>query len=318
MDLSSGGRIVVIDDVRAEVEQLLITLGRNGIPCLYFSGEIAALPMAPLTGIRFVILDIELAGMDGQDDKTKASAVAGVLEKVISKANGPFVILFWTLHGEVKEQVIEYSKAKGIIPVASVDLDKAACTNSANPVQSITEALNRELASVVAFQVYVEWENVVDQSTRQFVFDFSSLVPLGAKWSAQTAEICYRLYKSVVGKHELPTQQERFKCACHLMNRSYLDTLERFTDSQLKLPTGISITSGVLSDETTAKLNSSLFLSQPIADRRGSGYVYKVENQPLHGTLKKRLFKAESVPENTMLCGVILTPACDIAEKKTL
>ena len=95
MNISESGRIVLIDDIRDEIEPVLNSLGNHGIPYIFFDGTQETLPKKPLEGIRFVFLDIKLRGMEGQDNKTIASGGVAILKKIISKDNGPYVIIFW-------------------------------------------------------------------------------------------------------------------------------------------------------------------------------------------------------------------------------
>jgi len=312
MLISESGRIVLIDDKRDEIEPVLITLGQYGIPYIYLDGTQETLPENPLKGIRFVFLDIELRGMEGQKDKTKASGVVAVLKKIISEDNGPYVIGFWTAHREVIVPVIENCKTKGISPVTWVDLEKMADVNK------ITERLQDKLKQIGAFQLYVEWENTVNNASKAFVRTFSSLVKLGSDWSKDTAALFYKLYKSYVEENELQDKEDQFKCACHLMNRSFLDTLEYITRKDLKLPEGFELEKGTVTNETIAKLNSSLFLGEALTDRYNPGNVYTQDNDVIKGMLIGSIFKDGQSPGECTLCNVIISPECDIAHNKMI
>lgn len=94
MNLSNSGRVVIIDDEYKEIEEPIKILGKHHVPYVYLDGNPDHLPERPFTGIRFVIMDIELSeGFGGLDEKTRASAIVGVLEKIISKNNGPYVLI---------------------------------------------------------------------------------------------------------------------------------------------------------------------------------------------------------------------------------
>jgi len=312
MLISESGRIVLIDDKRDEIEPVLITLGQYGIPYIYLDGTQETLPENPLKGIRFVFLDIELRGMEGQKDKTKASGVVAVLKKIISEDNGPYVIGFWTAHREVIIPVIENCKTEGISPVTWVDLEKMADVNK------ITERLQDKLKQIGAFQLYVEWENTVNNASKAFVRTFSSLVKLGSDWSKDTEALFYKLYKAYVEKNELSDKDDQFKCACHLMNRSFLDILENFTRKYLTLPEGFKLENKELASETIAKLNTSLFLSDSILSRHSPGNVYSHNDTTLKESLIQDTFKAGQTPNECSLCMVIISPECDLAQNKII
>jgi hypothetical protein len=312
MLISESGRIVLIDDKRKEIEPVLISLGKHGIPFLYFNGTQKTLPDKPLEGIRFVFLDIELRGMKGQSGKTKASGVVAVLKKIISKENGPYVIVFWTLHKEDIDTVLENCNTEKIPPVAWVDLEKPT------GIEKITGRLEQKLGELGAFQLYVEWENIVNKASKEFVRTFSLLVNLGNNWSKDTAALFYKLYKSYVEDNELPDKEDRFKCACHLMNRSFLDTLEYITRKELKLPKGFELKYRTVSSETIAKLNSSLFLGEALTNRHNPGNVYTQDNEVFKRMLISSIFKEEQSPGECTLCKVIISPECDIAHNKMI
>lgn len=315
MLISENGRIVLIDDKRDEIEALLITLGQYGIPYIYLDGTQETLPEKPLKGIRFVFLDIELRGMEGQKNKTKASGVVAILKKIISEDNGPYVIGFWTAHEEVIPLVLENCKTGGISPVTWVDLEKLADVADVN---KITERLQDKLKQIGAFKLYVEWENTVNNASKDFVRTFSSLVKLGSDWHKDTEALFYKLYKAYVDKHEFQDKEEQFKCACHLMNRSFLDTLENLTRRELTLPEGFKLEEKEISGETIAKLNTSLFLRESITSRHSSGNVYLHADNALKESLIQDTYKQGQRPLECELCMVIISPECDLAQNKII
>lgn len=312
MLISESGRIVLIDDNRDEMDLVLNTLARQGVPSIYFDGTAEQLPEQPLKGIRFVFLDIELSGMEGQDDKTKASGIVGILKNILSSDNGPYVIAFWTDHKEVIPLVLENCKKAGIPPVTSVDLEKPANLNQ------ITERMHDKLKTIGAFQLYVEWENTVNKASIEFVRKFSSLASIANDWSKDTSILFHELYKAYVEENEFEDEEEQFKCACHLMNRSFLDTLEFTTRNKLKLPEGFKLEQGAISNETKAKLNFSLFLGDALTVRHNPGNVYKIDKDEYKNMLIGSFFKDGQSPATPILCKVIISPECDIAYNKMI
>lgn len=312
MLISENGRIILVDDIQKEIEEVLTSLRNHGLPFLYFDGTQETLPQEPLEGIRFVFLDIELRGMKGQSIKTKASGVVAVLKKIISTNNGPYVIIFWTKHKEAIEAVIENCSKEKIPPVKCVDLEKPV------GVEKITERLEQKLGDIGAFRLYVEWENIVNKAAIEFVRKFSSLVNLDTDWSKNTEAIFFKLYKSYVEENEIQDKEDQFKCACHLMNRSFLDTLEYITKKDLKLPQGFELHAGTVTKQTIAKLNFSLFLGEALTGQPNPGNVYTQNNDVIKGMLIRSIIKDGQDPGGCTLCRVIISPECDIAHKKMI
>jgi hypothetical protein len=332
MQLPNSGRIVVIDDNAKEIQPLLFALGRATVPYIYYDGSKENLPPPgkPPGGVRFLFLDIELHGMAGQSRKTKASGITAILKRIISDSNGPYVIIFWTKHDGTIDAVLENCTTSKIPPVAWINMEKnrwlksvengagEISDSSKDKIDQISEALNEKLKAVDAFRLYIEWENILHSSSKQFIAEFSSLVPAGDKWSRDTSILFYNLYKTFVEKNVSDDQTEQFRCACHLMNLSFLDTLENKTNTELQIPEGFNLKQGAISDETKAKLNSSLFIGTNILERPSTGNIYSVTKKSLLDCLKDSIFKPDQIPDQTKLCCVIITPECDLAQNKTI
>lgn len=320
MQLSSAGRIAIIDDKYAEAEPLIRSLGKQGVPYVYYSGNVELLPDAPVKGIRFMFLDIELAGMEGQSNKNKASALTAILKKIIAPDNGPYVVVFWTTHDEVILQLKENLDASNISPVCYVEAEKQKFIGTDCDIAALAEHLGETLKDIGAFWLYVEWENILNESAKDFVNRFSQHAPRGAGWSDDTARLFYRLYKARVEKNDLVDELQKFRCACHLMNRSFLDDLQSKTDRHLHLPEGLSLSGGgaTLDDEVNAKLNSSLFLTHHHLDKPHTGSVYISAERAIRDMLVAALFKQGHGPSKVKQCRIVITPECDLAQNKAL
>jgi len=317
MNLSTVGRVVIIDDVYKETQPLLEVLGKHQIPYLYLDGKAEHLPDSPFSGIRFVFMDIELSGgFAGQDVKTKASGITAILEKIISKQNGPYVIIAWTKHTEVIKQVVENCRTLNIHPVQTLDLEKTECLKSNDVISYLTQKLSDVLQETGAFQLYVDWENMLNVSAKDFILKFSSFYPVDNKWSRNTENLFYKLYKSYVEKNELIDKDEQIRCSLHLLNRSYLDALENVTSTYVRSK-NFQLTGGRIDKEIIAKLNLSLFMISNPNIPKSPGSIYEETNNNLLKHLKQTCFKRISTsPKNFRLCKMIITPECDIAQNK--
>lgn len=320
MQIPKNGHIVIIDDKITEALPLMRALTKNGAPHLHYTGAVTELPLSQLTGTRIVFLDIELAGMSGQPDKTKASALTNILGKIISPENGPYIIVFWTTHTEVSDQVKDNLSDTAIEPVAYIKTDKTPYLNDEYSVDQLTKQLEDNLDNSGAFKLYVAWENIVNQSSTEFVKNFSALVPKGENWSKQTSDLFFSLYKSYVDKNLRDNDDEKFKCACLLVNRIFSETLHNITNEYLRAPNSFSLNgegSG-LSNEVKSKLNSSLFLSNYTLSNAHTGSAYSFNDENIKNMLVNRIFKADKIPKNLSLCRIVVTPECDLAQNKTL
>ncbi len=320
MRLSNSGRIVLIDDTFDEALPLMQTFNRNAIPYMYFDGGLNSLPVSPQDGIRFVFLDIELRDTRGLNEKLKASALTARLKKIIAINNGPYVIVFWTKHSEIIEQVLANCKRADISPVAWIDLEKTACKNDDGTydIEQISDKLKLKLEPIGAFNLYIEWENTLHNSSKKFVSDLLGLVPQGDDWSNNTSKLFYKLFKSYANENKTKDPLLQFKFACFLMNRSYLDTLQNYTTDNIQLPHGFKLVDGEINSTILAKLNSSLFIINCLHEDPTTGYIYLEQNKRKQSLLTDNIFKKGKCPTKTKLCNIILTPECDIANNKAL
>jgi hypothetical protein len=257
-----------------------------------------------------------------ENDKTKASGLTARLKRIISKENGPYVIIFWTKHKEVIELVVDNCKQSGLPPVAWVDIEKTELLEQDGTynIEIIKAKIKEKLNSIGAFMLYVAWENAVNLAAKKFVSEFAALVEFtdSEAWSQNTSALFHELYKAYSDNTESFSDDEKFRYAGHLINRSFLDQLENLTSSQLHLPDGFALTGRRIDKTTIAKLNASLFLHSNKTNRPCPGHVYTDDNTSISKALIKNFFKDGKKPDNCKLCKIIITPECDLAYGKTL
>lgn len=319
LSLSKNGRVVVIDDKWEETENLIKSLARLGVPCCYFDGSMDSLPKAPLKGVRFLFLDIELGDTVSADNKSKASALAARVLKIIGKSNGPYFIVFWTLHKEVIGYVLDYLRPK-IPPVQYIDLEKPPRTASKDEksILALTKKIEERITDIGAFRLYVAWESILNSAGIDFVNNFSSLVPLDSsdngpkKWSEGTSNLFHKLSETY-SSDNLTDPIAKFKNACTLLNQSFSDTLQRFTQKKLCLPQGFDLKAGALDRDVISKINTALFIDFSYNLNASTGAVFFISDDDYKNDLQKAVFKKNTAPPEVQLCSVIVTPVCDLA-----
>ncbi|MBF0274725.1 MAG: hypothetical protein HQK84_05790 [Nitrospinae bacterium] len=321
MKLSNAGRIVVIDDKYQDVKNLLKVLNKEFIPFIYSTGMEDTLPSKPPGGIRLVFLDLILKGGDGQSDKNKVSTLMGVLTKFIDSKNGPYVIVFWSKHKELIDSIIEKSKELDIAPVMSLDMEKSECLNSQNPLDFIASKLEECLKKLQGFQVLTEWENAVNEASKKYVNEFFEIVK-GDDWSDKLSKTFYSLYQGIVGQSEINNEDDKFQLARQVFNNGFQDILENISKIELKKPEDFNLKEGIQEEEIAAKTNDFLSLvKEPSEDEIRPGYVLLEENHNLNENLIKNVFsqgKDFKLGETPLVCKIIITPECDIAQNKKL
>ncbi len=337
MQLSKNGKVVIVDNVFTEAKPLLDVLNMNQIPYLYFDGKVDSLPETPCKGIRFVFLDIALEGMDGADTKTKASAIVGILEKIISKDNGPYAIIFWTKHPEVIERTLKNCQIRGIKPVISLDLDKSECKEGETySLKAILEKLKTKAEKLGPYSLYIMWENIAADSGTEFINSFANIFEFDDNWSENTRHLFYRLYKAYTEKNEVSDDKDKILCVLQLINRSFKDLLDNNTvncreklnlfefpstptDEEEKRTFSQKINE-IISDEIIAKINNSLFIIDNPDFSQLSTVVFKYADEELKNIFLDKCFEkiSEVAKASAQLCRLVITPQCDICQDKAI
>lgn len=96
MVFPSCGKILVIDDKIEEALPLLSLFSKNGVCCSYYSGAYNEFPDEPFSDVRLVFCDLRFSV--AQDVKSVASNIIGILQKLISENNGPYILIIWSSH----------------------------------------------------------------------------------------------------------------------------------------------------------------------------------------------------------------------------
>lgn len=158
-------KIVVVDDRKEDVENLLKLLDKKGIAFNYYyqDADSGNLPDNPLKNVRLLFLDFVL-GTDGQPVTTKISTLINVLKKILHTDNGPYIILAWTLHNNVVKNGDLITPFKTELyknldipkPVAIVDLDKI---NVMQDFSLIDKKLKNTFNGGNIFEILFDWES---------------------------------------------------------------------------------------------------------------------------------------------------------------
>jgi len=160
MNFPQSCRVVVIDDIPAEVQPVIEAFGKLAVGCIYLRGDRQEdLPDKPLSGVRLVVLDMRL-GTTGGDQAAKMTAT--VFTRVVSAEEGPLVVLLWTKH---KEDVDEFrtalfalnDKFRSMLLIADLEKPVAPGEKDANRIVNKLKALARGWAPM---NVVWHWEQL--------------------------------------------------------------------------------------------------------------------------------------------------------------
>ncbi len=292
MELPKNGRVVVIDDQEEEGLALITALSKAGVSCVYFKGELEDLPENKLNSIRVIFLDIEL-DTQGQSDKTKLSKVKSVIDKIIDKSNGTYIIIAWTQYRPL------IKKLKGILkdnpPYYVLSLEKSSCKVPATgkfSTELITTNIENELKKAGVFKVFNIWEGLISKASHSIVNDITSFYKPNKDWEKNTSRVLYKLAEAYSGRTlDSSNNSDILKNSLLAFNSVFFDTVENVISaySWSSDPTDIEST-GKIDTIPLSKINTKLHIVvKPKNSLNEPGTVYFVS------TNKK--FKKEKIIE---------------------
>jgi hypothetical protein len=158
----TGGRVLIVDDEEDEVLDLVRALWGCKISPLYVNPlYMDRNQIGGLSGVRLVFLDIDLVG-GGADDRSKISAAANCLRTLIDPCNGPFLVVAWTKHLWLVDDLDKYLfRFPGIArPTGWVPIAKADCQEDGKfQIEKIRARVNESLLSCPPLVMLQAWEH---------------------------------------------------------------------------------------------------------------------------------------------------------------
>ncbi len=324
-----NGSVVIVDDLIEEALPLMNVLSKIDIAYKYFSGKADELPPddKPIKNVRIVFLDIELEGMQGvTEDKTKLSALAKVLSRIINKKSLPYIIIAWTKHGELVKGLDTYLSE--IKPLFILAIDKSECKKDDGSfnIDKISEKLKEKIKDFGVFQFFLIWQNISNASSIELINDIASIFSFDNQWNDNTGSILKMLAKGYAGKH---ADENIYRYAMLSFNNLFIDIIEKniifpttsINSKEYKIE-DIEYKIEDIEGELNRRLHISLESNQkPLP---GNIYMYDSDNLPQLISLDKSemvkdiLNNASESDQNNNIKLILLevSPFCDYAQNK--
>jgi len=154
-----NSRVVILDDIPDEIENLAKNFKKRGIGYVHYTGELSELPEKPLTGVRFIFVDFKL-GIGADTLQSRIKNVTNILNKIISPVNGPYVVVLWTKHIDeinlFKEMMLKSNDIAK--PFAIVDMEKSECMEKFDDVSRKIDTMLSNTNIITNFLLL--WENL--------------------------------------------------------------------------------------------------------------------------------------------------------------
>jgi hypothetical protein len=323
-----NGSIVIVDDQIDEALPLMKVLSKNGIPFKYFNGKAEELPDSPLDNVRILFLDIELEGMEGVTaDKTKLSALANVISRIVTTKCQPYVIIAWTKHKELVSSLNGYLKE--LSPLFPLCIDKSECKTEKGEfdIDKISKKLIEKVNEFGSFKFFLKWQNISNKSAGKIINDISSIYPFDGKWNNNTNNLLVKLAEAYAGKQV--DKNNVWKYAMLSFNSLFLDIIENdiFTDNldtnkNMDLPQQPNLDDKNIIGEINRRLHISIENNvNPVPGNIYSSIENMVVDKKIlienifNGDLNQFKEK-ENLIEKSELIHLEVSPFCDYAQNK--
>ena len=307
------GRAVVVDNDPNDGLMMLSAFSKIRIAATYYSGEIGQKPDVPLTGIRIAALDMNLGSDGSAEDGAMLSPLLSLLPHLISKDNGPLVIIAWTTHPALvtlfKERLLTVCPAAAPAFVVPLNKSDVKDENGNIDINKIVLKLEEAATGWSPLEVLHFWEQLVHDSASSTCQILSGLATTDdlSKWQPRLEKILKSLGKASTGKQKVDGKKF-LRGIMETLNPVHYDRLEHFT---VDIPDNLVNTAKAL-EENTAESDvnlaaiESMLLIAPVHDSDKSVYPGNVyteskwhpspNNFPVHeervkkGTLIEEMF----------------------------
>lgn len=341
-----NGRIAIVDDKIEQALPLMRVFSKNNIPYVFYKGtDQEYLPEEPENDIRILFLDLNL--LDGRDNQPKEirSALFGAISHIISRDNYPYLLILWSRQEKEYKEILEELFSKDLAqcaPIAILDWIKSDFfpnftdteENKENEYKILDE-LKKTLSDFPAYSYLMQWENCIHNSADETIQNiFHDSLSLN-NWQNSANCIFDMFAKSYLGKHHNEASfEERAKASLLFLNDVYHDTLEsNVVIGDYSNATDLRYEVDEECQETiAAKINECLLLSEQFDSFRQPGCVLPVDltqdnESHFHKLFNECFNKKELSSKDAKLlkkeiyktlqpCAVVVTPACDYAQKK--
>jgi hypothetical protein len=342
----SGARVILLDDDSHEAIPVIKAFSKMGVPVVYFDGKHAELPTKrkKLRGVRLAILDMNL-GVTGSNE-TIASTLVQTFGRIIDDDNGPYGVLIWTNHPDLKDVVARYIYEHATLPkpVFIVTLKKAAFKMAKGKdatrrfsIRKLSKELIRILAENSPLECLQVWEEICFAAATNVTNSIAELSGAATAdldqwrqaWKEETLKLLLVISKASAEEHH--TKENCISSIFLALNPLHSDRMDLLVDDLAEdlsvHENHIMAATGGSATERKAKVNTMLHLAadQLHTFNPGNLYAFNKRSRPdfmptidevLQDSLQGKDAQQKAVLKYARLCGLEATPACDHAQNK--
>lgn len=177
-------KVVAVDNVQEDLEAIVEVLNMLQCPCykILYDGDIFL--EKPFKGLRILFMDIHLQGPPHfEPTATLMEPVASAIKKVVSKDNGPYMLILWSHHADIFDKLMAFFQERHPDmprPLAVDVLDKSL-VNIEKP-EEFKQKIISLLETCPQLQVLIYWENKINAAASSTLSELNSLLPNDSSW----------------------------------------------------------------------------------------------------------------------------------------
>ena len=216
-------RFIVVDDREDHLDALLKTFQAMGTACLGIRYDPETPPDPEhFRGVRVLFIDLHLLeGIVGTDETRHFAQIASILEDVISAQGGPYVLVIWTQHPQLTDQLVNYLTANldeakpHVRPLAVIPLSKEQFINletgAPRNAPELREAVEGSVVANAQLAAVLSWESDVLGAAGATLSALLDLIPIAERSTTRYPSaldlLLSRLAIEAVGKPNVPSDR---------------------------------------------------------------------------------------------------------------
>lgn len=160
--------VVIVDDVREEIQGIYEYFSQNGIGCKVYNPDLFegdAPPASPLSDVSIIFLDLHYS------DKFDPELCAGWVRQIV-KPKSFYILVMWTKDQSKGEQISELLMTHNLIPFLTIIKSKIEFqvpNENRYNFETLIEDLNQQLESTPSLEEIQIWKKSVKQSTNEII-----------------------------------------------------------------------------------------------------------------------------------------------------
>ena len=214
-------RFVVVDDKEHHLKAIIETFQQLGSRCFGIRYDPAReLESEHFRGVRGLFLDLHLIeGAAGTDNRRHYAQIAQILEDSISPVGGPFVLVIWTEHPQLADELRAYldenldpakphSRPLSVLSIAKEQFINVE-SGDIRPAAALKQAVEKAVTCNPQLAALIGWEKDVLGAAGATLSSLLSLVPAQDRttqaYPAALDAVLSRLAREAVGKANVGT-----------------------------------------------------------------------------------------------------------------